>query len=542
MQLLTSMMGPLAASSLVAQRLPAYSPLLPVQHHRLPLVTLRATLRAAHRATQPQCIAPRVVNPDPLRDEATGEKWVKRHMCLLIGYTGTGYYGLQTQCADGIPGKPTISDELRLALKRTGAIAETNWSPLTRTKWTLASRTDKGVHAVGAAVSFKMETLDSQLDPPQPLDESHGPNVSDWRPQPRDLQLSRAAIAAINAELPSQVRVFGGSRVRKSFNPRGRASARVYEYLLPREAIGSLTIREFDQILSEFEGTMRYHNFCSGLRKEMPDWESGDDSWPMALDHTAHTPAAFRTVLACCVHRAVNVQGKDYLVLRIAGLSFVLHQIRHIVGAALAVAHGHAPVDVLRIALKTPLQVDVSPLAPGCGLLLDEIRWFDLGSGEDELVFREEAHSSVAAFKAEVVYPHIHKLYQEGEVIPRFLEDMEKSYFCNLDTVGLGDFDRLRRINENFQEYVVGKVAAKHLAAADAEPKLIKLLPGGLHAQICKRYRLLPGPRSLMMLESLKRRAKTGEVPSAQPYGYYLDLLEKEHGPGPPRPVVQDIV
>ena len=46
------------------------------------------------------------------------------------------------------------------------------------------------------------------------------------------------------------------------------------------------------------------------------------------------------------------------------------------IGAALAVAHGVVPADALGIALATPLRVDVAPLVPGCGLLLDEISWF----------------------------------------------------------------------------------------------------------------------------------------------------------------------
>ena len=83
-------------------------------------------------------------------------------MCLLFGFCGTGYYGLQSQRAEGTPDQPTISDALRSALLASGAIAPTNFAPLSRTKWTLASRTDKGVHAAGAAVSFKMETLEEQ--------------------------------------------------------------------------------------------------------------------------------------------------------------------------------------------------------------------------------------------------------------------------------------------------------------------------------------------------------------------------------------------
>ena len=64
----------------------------------------------------------------------------------------------------------------------------------------------------------------------------------------------------------------------------------------------------------------------------------------------------------------VRVEGARYLVLRIAGLAFVLHQIRHMVGAALAAANGVVPPDVLSIALRSPLRVDAAPLAPACGL------------------------------------------------------------------------------------------------------------------------------------------------------------------------------
>lgn len=41
---------------------------------------------------------------------------------------------------------------------------------------------------------------------------------------------------------------------------------------------------------------------------------------------------------------------------------------------------------------------------------------------------------------------------------------------------------------------------------------LKRLLPGGLHAQICIRYRMLPGPRSHLMLDSLKRRAESDQA------------------------------
>ena len=42
--------------------------------------------------------------------------------------------------------------------------------------------------------------------------------------------------------------------------------------------------------------------------------------------------------------------------LHVQGAAFALHQIRHMIGAAIAVAQGTVPADVMRIALHTPFQ------------------------------------------------------------------------------------------------------------------------------------------------------------------------------------------
>jgi tRNA pseudouridine38-40 synthase len=173
----------------------------------------------------------------------------KRHMALLFGYEGTGFFGLQSQRAEGTPDQPTVSDVLRQALLRSGAILETNLVPLTRTKWSIASRTDKGVHAARAAVSLKLETVATQLEPvnvePGRLGDGAGERV----------QLTADAISTINSYLPAEVRLFGGSNVRKSFDARDAASSRTYEYLLPRAALRGIPIREFDAVLRQFEGS-----------------------------------------------------------------------------------------------------------------------------------------------------------------------------------------------------------------------------------------------------------------------------------------------
>ena len=93
---------------------------------------------------------------------AAAKKYKKMPMCISFGYVGSGFHGLQSQPKR--PDLPTVAKTIRQALLESGAIAASNIEPLARTKWSLSSRTDKGVHAAGAAASFRMETLPEQLE------------------------------------------------------------------------------------------------------------------------------------------------------------------------------------------------------------------------------------------------------------------------------------------------------------------------------------------------------------------------------------------
>jgi tRNA pseudouridine38-40 synthase len=55
--------------------------------------------------------------------------------------------------------------------------------------------------------------------------------------------------------------------------------------------------------------------------------------------------------------------------LSVTGTSFMLHQIRHMVAAACAVAYGAVPLHMLDVALSCPARLSF-PLAPGSTLVL----------------------------------------------------------------------------------------------------------------------------------------------------------------------------
>ena len=401
---------------------------------------------------------------------AHASEYKKRHVCLLFGFVGTGYYGLQSQSALGDAALPTVSDALRAALLECGGIAPTNMAPFTRTKWTLASRTDKGVHAARAAVSFRMETR-----PADGAAEAGAGGGSGW-------SLSAAERDALNAALPPSVRIFGASRVRKSFNAREDASSRTYEYLLPREALGDLSLQEFDSVLGTFEGVHRMHNFASGLRGAAPPAEHSHDgdAWPLALDPAHRNAKAFRSVFRCAVRKVVRVGGEEYVCVRVAGASFVLHQIRHMIGAAVAVARGVVDADVLSIALRSPLLVDAAPLAPACGLLLDRIEWFNHASGVNEVEFGAD-HDDAEAFKEQVIYRHIHERYEAVGGIGPWLAELADGDHAMRYTAD--ELRRLRSVYAGWREMIDAKAAESSRRRREREAAEVAAEEAGAEAE-----------------------------------------------------------
>jgi tRNA pseudouridine38-40 synthase len=69
------------------------------------------------------------------------------------------------------------------------------------------------------------------------------------------------------------------------------------------------------------------------------------------------------------VQRLVTLAGHEYVVVRIAGASFMLHQIRHMVGAAVLVALDKMPQELLDASMAPPVRMNL-PLAPPGTLVL----------------------------------------------------------------------------------------------------------------------------------------------------------------------------
>ncbi|KAI8809510.1 tRNA pseudouridine synthase [Cladochytrium replicatum] len=315
------------------------------------------------RAIRQEEWGPRPRNEDDDDEIVGGVRIPKRKVALLMGYCGTGYNGMQVN-----PGVKTIESELFLALEKAGAVSKDNANDAQKMGFQRAARTDRGVHAAGQVVSLKM-------------------NVE-----------TPTIIEDINKHLPEQIRVWGFAKVQRKFNSKNACDARIYEYLLPTyvlrrpeninmyprsgygERMGAevpapptyekyetplpkLEEREemrktyrmtpedltkLREILKAYMGTQNYHNFTSGKA-------FGDTS-------------AKRYIMKFEVSDPFVREDIELVSLKVLGQSFMIHQIRRMVGFAILLIRTECPVSLVSEAFKkTRMNI---PRAPGLGLLL----------------------------------------------------------------------------------------------------------------------------------------------------------------------------
>ncbi|OQD87910.1 hypothetical protein PENSOL_c076G03780 [Penicillium solitum] len=130
------------------------------------------------------------------------ERRPKKKVALLMGYSGTGYSGMQLN-----EQQRTIEGDLFTALVNVGAVSKANAADPKKSSFVRCARTDKGVHAAGNVVSLKMIVEDEDI------------------------------IQRINAELSPQIRVWGYEVTSKSFSCYQMCDSRVYEYLMPSHCL-----------------------------------------------------------------------------------------------------------------------------------------------------------------------------------------------------------------------------------------------------------------------------------------------------------------
>ncbi|CAB1318624.1 unnamed protein product [Coregonus sp. 'balchen'] len=209
----------------------------------------------------------------------------------------------------------------------------------------------------------------------------------------------------INSNLPPQIRVLGLKRVTGGFNSKNSCDARTYSYMLPTVAFSPKdydtknsaafrlepeTLQRVNRLFGSYKGTHNFHNFTS--------------------QKAARDPSARRYITEMSCGEPFVRGGAEFAEITVRGQSFMMHQIRKMIGLVIAVVKGYSGDEVLKRSWGEE-KVDV-PKAPGLGLVLEKVH-FDRynkrfgGDGLHECLEWTEEEQAILAFKEEHIYPSI---------------------------------------------------------------------------------------------------------------------------------------
>ncbi|CAB1446070.1 unnamed protein product [Pleuronectes platessa] len=288
------------------------------------------------------------------------KKYPKKKVVLLLAYSGKGYYGMQRN--PGTAEFKTIEGDLVTALVKSGCIPENHGDDMKKMSFQRCARTDKGVSAAG------------------------------------------------------QIRVLGLKRVTQGFNSKNNCDGRTYSYMLPTVAFAQkdtdtgntaafrldpAIIQTVNRLFALYKGTHNFHNFTS--QKAPSD------------------PSARRYITEMTCGEPFIRSGSEFAEITVRGQSFMMHQIRKMIGLVIAIVKGYADEEVIERSWGQG-KVDV-PKAPGLGLVLEKVH-FDRynkrfgGDGLHECLEWDREEELIKAFKEAHIYPTIVETEgQEGSMV-----------------------------------------------------------------------------------------------------------------------------
>lgn len=223
----------------------------------------------------------------------------------------------------------------------------------------------------------------------------------------------------VNKNLPDDVRVFGLKRVTNKFNARLFCESRTYTYTLPTVAFchfnDQVSQREYrltadkltlvNELLQVYKGSKNFHNFTK--QKTF-----SEDSCIRQMKHLECGPPFI-------------VDDVEFCQIRIQGNSFMMYQIRKMVGLMLAVIRKVVDSNIFETAFTE--QIVNCPTAPGLGLVLDRQHYdvYDRHYGSDgqyEKLTWEECDVDVQQFHEKHIRSTILQTEIQNEDMLQWLE------------------------------------------------------------------------------------------------------------------------
>ena len=225
-----------------------------------------------------------------------------------VAYIGTHFYGFQRQ-----PKFPTVEGELFRAFKKAGVMDDPN-----RSGYSIAGRTDRGVHSLGNVVSLKPD--------------------------------SEATVNQINYYLPSSIQIIAKAEVPDDFKPR-YANYRYYRYVFFKDPYNntSLDLKKMVNASKLFEGEHNFQNFTKRCERT-----------PMRI-----------------IQELKVSQNKMITVIDVIGQSFLWNMVRKMVQVITMVGAGKMDDEDITLLLNPDICASVTPVPPE-GLILMDVNYEDI--------------------------------------------------------------------------------------------------------------------------------------------------------------------
>ena len=243
-----------------------------------------------------------------------------RNIKLRIAYDGSEFHGWQRQ-----PGLRTVQQVLEAALAPL-----TGWGRTT----TASGRTDAGVHAVGQVVHF--------------LTASRHP--------------THVFVKALNAVLPSDVRVLEAIDMPQAFHATLDAKAKLYRYVIDNAPIASpFHLKQSWHLFQKLDAEAM-HRAAQAL-KGWHDFRSFETNWP-------NRTSSVRTITHIAVSRMM-----DFVWIDVEADGFLYNMVRSIAGTLSLVGLGKRPEPWVGEVLKAEDRRQAGPTAPPQGLFMIRVRY-----------------------------------------------------------------------------------------------------------------------------------------------------------------------
>jgi tRNA pseudouridine38-40 synthase len=248
---------------------------------------------------------------------------------LLIEYDGSAYHGWQVQ--DDVT---TVQGILEDRVQRLTRAA---------TKVLGASRTDTGVHAFGQVACFTAEIR-------------HDTGV-----------IHRA----LNATLPSDIRVLSVSDADISFNPRNNAIRKSYLYIIANERKSSVFLQRYTTLVRQ--------KLDIQSMRQASELLLGEHDFASFMGTGSGIKNTVRTVYSLTIEQleelefmTMSLRG-NFIRIRIEANGFLRHMVRNIVGTLIRIGRGMMSPEAMKDILESKDRQLAGETAPANGLFLERI-------------------------------------------------------------------------------------------------------------------------------------------------------------------------